>query len=132
MPTQRKSQKITKTHQKDNAIQRATPLQTTGAPKLDLEPESSAAGPCEVSGEDPGDLLEGSVAAGESAGVAELEGMPGEEASGGEETDGASTGLLTGDTAAVGGGVAGVGTAAGGGEDTLLNGLIAGATEDGG
>lgn len=132
MPTQKENDiKLQKLQmpQKDNATQRATPLKTTGAPKLDLEPESSAAaGPCEVSGEVPGDLLEGSVAAGESAGVAELEGMP--EASGGEETDGASTGLLTGDTAAVGGEVAGDET--GGVDDTLLEGLIAGATEDGG
>jgi len=140
MPTQKekndiKLQKL-QTPQKDNATQRATPLKTTGAPKLDLEPESSAAaGPCEVSGEElagevPGDLLDGSVAAGESAGVAELEGMPADEASGGEETDGASTGLLTGDTAAVGGELAGDET--GGVEDTLLEGLIAGETDDGG
>lgn len=139
MPTQKENDiKLQKLQmpQKDNAIQRAKPLKTIGAPKLDLEPESSAAaGPCEVSGEElagevPGDLLEGSVAAGESAGVAELEGMPAEEASGGDETDGASTGLLTGDTTAVGGELAGDET--GGVEDTLLEGLIAGETEDGG
>lgn len=79
-------------------------------------------------------MLDGKVA-GESAGVAELEGMPPEEASGGEESDGPSvtvgapTGLLTGATAAVGGGMDGDGT---GGEDTLVDGLIAGETEDGG
>ncbi|KAI5409023.1 hypothetical protein KIW84_054731 [Lathyrus oleraceus] len=105
--------------QKDKATKRATPPKTTGAPEIDLEPESSPIGPGEeVSGEEldgavpGGDLLDGSVA-GESAGVAELEGIPPEEASGGEETDGpsvtvgAATGLLTGATAAVGGGVDG-------------------------
>ncbi|KAL5077363.1 hypothetical protein RYX36_016347, partial [Vicia faba] len=126
--------------QNDKATQRATPPKTTGAPEIDHEPESSPIGPGEeVSGEEldgavpGGDLVDGSVA-GESAGVAELEGIPPEEeASGGEETDGpsvndgASTGLLTGATAVVGGGVAGDGT---GGEDTLVDGLIAGETED--
>lgn len=124
------------------ATQRAMPHKITGAAKIELEPESSPAGPWEVSGEElagavTGDvLLDGSVA-GESDGVAELEGIPAE-ASGGEETDGtsatagASTGLLTGVTAgvaAVGGGVVGDAT---GGEDTLLDGLEAGETEDGG
>jgi len=52
------------------------------------------------------------------------------EASGGEETDGASTGLLTGDTAAVGGELAGDET--GGVADTLLEGLVAGETDDAG
>lgn len=120
--------------QKDKANQRAAPHKIAGAPKFELEPESSAAGPGEFPGEElddavpGGDLLDGRVA-GESPGVAELEGIPAEEASGGEETDGPSTGLLTGATAAVGGGVAGDGT---GGEDTLLDGLTAGETEDGG
>lgn len=121
----------------NKAAQRAMPHKMTGAPKLELELESSPTGPCDVSGEElagavPGGvLLDGSVS-GDPAGVAELEGMPAE-ASGGEETDGpsvtagASTGLLTGETD--GGGVAGDGT---GGEDTLLDGLEAGETEDGG
>lgn len=120
------------------------PHKRPGAPKLELEPESSAA-PGDDSGEElagavPGAvLLDGIVVTGASAGVAELVGTPAEASGGEEEADGpfatvgAATGLLTGDTAgvsAVGGGVAGDGT--GGGEDTLLDGLEAGETEDGG
>lgn len=131
------------------ATQRANPHKIPGAPKVELEPESSPTGPCEVSGEElagavPGEaLLDGSVT-GESAGVAELEGMPAGasgvgEAVGTSATGGAPTGLLTGATAGVsvaGGGVAGGGVAGDGtgGGDPLFDGLEAGetGTEEGG
>lgn len=99
---------------------------------MELEPESSPTEPCELSGEElagavPGEaLVDGSVI-GEPAGTAD-EGIPVEDSGvGASATGGAPTGELTGAT--VGGGVAGDGA---GGEETLLDGLEAGGTDDGG
>lgn len=112
------------------ATQSATPPKIIGALHLELEPDSSPTEPRELSGElagaVPGEaLLDGSVI-GEPAGTAD-EGIPaGESGVGASATGGVPTGELTGAT--VGGGVAGDGA---GGEETLLEGLEAGGTEDG-
>lgn len=131
------------------AAQRASPVRITGPPYMVVEPESSATGPCAVSGDklDPagaglgGLLLEGKIS-GDSAGVAELEGtladgtsatagelagLPDGDDAGGEDAGVDDAGEFTGPPAD-GEGVAGEGT----GADSLDDGVGAGETAVGG